>query len=263
MNRWAQWLCALCAACVLSLVSMTASAQQRGRRPAQVCVPGAQTACACMGGASGVQRCNPRGTALLSCECPEARADESANTPAAQRAVADESSRTVASAPSRTSAINPASFERRWYGWQILIPDLAGGLLTSIGGIVGGTGGLALSITGSTVAFFGGPIVHWAHGHVGRGFASMFGLRLGLPVAGALLGLGIGYGAGNPSLGTALGASVGALTGLIVDIAVLAYDEPAVNVRVSRSAPRIAPYAVVAPYDSQRGAALVGLQGRF
>ena len=91
----------------------------------------------------------------------------------------------------------------------------------------------------------------------------MFGLRLGLPVAGALLGLGIGYGAGNPSLGTALGASVGALTGLIVDIAVLAYDEPAVNVRVSRSAPRIAPFAVVAPYDSQRGGALVGLQGRF
>jgi hypothetical protein len=128
---------------------------------------------------------------------------------------------------------------------------------------VGGTGGLALSITGSTVTFFGGPIVHWAHGHVGRGFASMFGLRLGLPVAGALLGLGIGYGARNPSLGAVLGASVGALTGWIVDIAVIAYDEPAVNVRASRTPSRITPYAVYAPFDSQRGAVLVGLQGQF
>jgi len=265
MNRWVQWTCALLLACVFSLISMTSFAQQRRQRPAQVCVPGAQTACACMGGTSGVQRCNAQGTALRRCECPEAREQEAPRTAATPRPVTDEQSRLAASPPS-ASAVSAPSLERRWYGWQILIPDLAGGLLTSIGGVLGGTGGLALLITGSTVAFFGGPIVHWAHGHVGRGFASMFGLRLGLPVAGALLGLGIGFAANTytgPRIGAVLGASVGSLTGVIVDIAALAYDEPTTNVRLSRGGARIAPFAVYVPYDSQRGGALVGLQGRF
>lgn len=260
VNRWAQWLCALWIACVLSVISMTAFAQARGRRAAQACVPGAQTACACVGGGAGVQRCNARGTALLGCECPEARENEPSVSTSATQHRENEARAEVTSAPTRASGVSAGAFERRWYGWQILIPDLAGGLLTSIGGVVGGTGGLALSITGSTVAFFGGPIVHWAHGHVGRGFASMFGLRLGLPVAGALLGLGIGYGAGNPTLGASLGAAVGALTGLIVDIAALAYDDPVANVRASRNGLRMSPYAM---YDAERRAALVGLQGRF
>jgi hypothetical protein len=147
-----------------------------------------------------------------------------------------------------------------------LIPDLAGSLLYTTGALIGGTGGLALQITGTVEWFFAGPIVHWAHGHLGRGFASMFGLRLGLPIGGALIGGLIGASSGSSVaayVGVSLGVGFGALTGIIVDIAALAYDEPAANVRASRRVPFIAPYAMFMPYDSQRATAIVGLQGRF
>jgi hypothetical protein len=94
----------------------------------------------------------------------------------------------------------------------------------------------------------------------------MFGLRLGLPIGGALIGGLIGASSGSSVaayVGASLGVGFGALTGIIVDIAALAYDEPAANVRASRRVPFIAPYAMFMPYDSQRATAIVGLQGRF
>jgi hypothetical protein len=164
-------------------------------------------------------------------------------------------------------SLSSAPVERRWYGWQILIPDLAGSLLSGIGAFVPGAGGSALLITGSTVAFFGGPIVHWAHGHVGRGFASMFGLRLGLPLAGGLVGFGLGSlgGSAGALLGFGLGTSVLALTGIIVDIAALAYDEPATSAAAAR-AHRPARTWAVAPFgtfDPIRGSAIAGISGVF
>src|SRR5581483_10600562 len=36
----------------------------------QECVPGAQTSCACPGGAQGAQACNADGTGYLDCQCP-------------------------------------------------------------------------------------------------------------------------------------------------------------------------------------------------
>lgn len=38
----------------------------------RVCVPGAQVACACVGGAAGAQVCNSEGSALGTCMCPDA-----------------------------------------------------------------------------------------------------------------------------------------------------------------------------------------------
>ncbi len=40
-----------------------------GTKP-QVCVPGAQVACACVSGTQGAQACNAEGTALETCNCP-------------------------------------------------------------------------------------------------------------------------------------------------------------------------------------------------
>jgi hypothetical protein len=139
MNRWAPWFCALLTACVFFLSATSASAQRQRRGSAQVCVPGAQSACACMGGASGVQRCNASGTALLPCECPDTPAIAPASSPA-RWGRADDSPTLTRSAEASTpaSTFSAASGERRWYGWQILIPDLAGSLLYTTGALIGG-----------------------------------------------------------------------------------------------------------------------------
>lgn len=227
-----------------------------------------------MGGATGVQRCNRLGTGLLPCEC--AVAPTATNGSTFERPAA--SVPPPPPPPIRVSTTSPtqwstATTERRWYGWQILVPDIAGGLLSVVGGFVAGPAGIGLAITGSAVALFGGPIVHWAHGHVGRGFGSLFGLRLGLPVLGALLGAGAGVAAGNTTtsvlIGTSIGAGIGSLTGFIVDIAVLAYDPPAAPMQVASDdhprPRRSRPAVSLAPtIDFMRGdATLVGVAGRF
>lgn len=204
----------------------------------------------------------------MACQCPSQResapaVSENTGTEPAVSARSESGER----APRWAATMPSAPRERRWYGWQILIPDLAGSLLSGIGAFVPGAGGAALLITGSTVAFFGGPIVHWAHGHVGRGFASMFGLRLGLPLVGGLVGFGLGSlgGSAGALLGFGLGTSVLALTGIIVDIAALAYDEPASSVVTAR-AHRPARTWAVAPFgtfDPIRGAAIAGISGAF
>lgn len=266
MHRISCWLCAVCAALVVLLVGAPTIAQGRARRAARVCVPGAQSACACVGGSSGVQRCNGEGTALLACECaPTATAPVA---PAPER-VTTRQEPTASPAP-----WSAAHTERRWYGWQILLPDIAGGLLSLVGGFVPGPAGFGIAITGSAVALFGGPIVHWAHGHIGRGFGSLFGLRVGLPVLGALLGLGAGVAAGNTTasivLGTSVGAGIGSLTGFVIDIAVLAYDSPAAQsavadddrarrARRARFGVALAPTVDVVPGQWSR----VGVIGRF
>ena len=44
----------------------------------QVCIPGQQVACACVGGESGAQVCVPNGTGYGVCECPDAGATNAA-----------------------------------------------------------------------------------------------------------------------------------------------------------------------------------------
>ena len=80
-------------------------------------------------------------------------------------------------------AASPSSAEEEeaktkttWYGWQTAIADgaaIAGGLVT----------GNALVLAGGFTV--GAPIVHWAHGNVLRGFASL-GVRVGAPALTAL-----------------------------------------------------------------------------
>jgi len=77
----------------------------------------------------------------------------------------------------RSSSIEGASVRthKHWYGWQTLLVDLGSVLTIPLGGV--GLAGYAL----------GAPIVHLAHGQVGRGVGSL-GLRLALPLVGGAVG---------------------------------------------------------------------------
>ena len=90
------------------------------------------------------------------------------------------------------------------------------------------------------------PMTHWAHGHVGKGFASL-GLTLGAAVAGGTTGFALGVATGGtgcpargipggnggsfcfpvgPMFGAMVGAGVGVLAMNLVDAFVLGREEP-------------------------------------
>jgi hypothetical protein len=127
-----------------------------------------------------------------------------------------------------------------WYGWQTLSVDgavLVAGLLpitTSDKSI-----NTALVSGWYSAYSLGTPIVHWAHGHMGKGFASL-GMRLVGPFAGAILGAGVGLAAGADfgatnghgdalyvSTGDRLiqaGAILGIIAPMVIDAAFLARE---------------------------------------
>lgn len=100
---------------------------------------------------------------------------------------------------------------------------------------------------------FGGPILHWTHGRVGRGFA-VLGMNLGLGSGlGALGGL-IGS-SGNDS-GVILGAGGGVLLGLVVanlvNAAAFSDDEvPSPRLRLRAARVTVVPRLDVAPGGAQ------------
>jgi hypothetical protein len=95
-------------------------------------------------------------------------------------------------------------------------------------GAQGGRASDALATTALLGYGFGAGIVHFVHGNTGRGFAS-FGVRLGMPLAGAIVGAGLDSGC-NSYLCEADGAAIGLLLGMggaiAIDAAVFAYDDP-------------------------------------
>ena len=140
-----------------------------------------------------------------------------------------------------------------------------GGLALS--GATAEAGGVVL-VTGY---FFGGPIVHWSHGQVGRGFAS-----LGIRVAAPLLFAGLGYavfqrnGSGEDLRGLAgaiLGFGLGVVSAIVVDAAALAYekvdedDDDARALTRRRQAQR--PIVTWSPWAAPRteGGGMIGLSG--
>jgi hypothetical protein len=154
----------------------------------------------------------------------------------------------------------------RWYGYQTLI--VAGASVTTAvvplvafdepGLIVGwppALGGLVL----------GGPIVHWAHGRVGRGFAV-----LGMNVGATALGIGV---FGIPvacafekcdgfyfSYGI-LGSYVGALVAVAIDVAALSTYQPPVQPAVART-PRVLD-SLAPVIDVRTDRTVLGLSGAF
>lgn len=135
------------------------------------------------------------------------------------------------------------SRKRRWYGWQTLL--ILGGSTTV--GLVIGVGGGAAARSGTVAAIgasiggagllFGGPIVHWANGHLARGFGSL-GLNFGMPIAGAGLGLAVACAGGGCSsksdgsglfFGPVIGGGLGSIAAVVLDVSLLAYEPVGAN----------------------------------
>ncbi|HEU4405157.1 MAG TPA: hypothetical protein VFS43_07690 [Polyangiaceae bacterium] len=147
-----------------------------------------------------------------------------------------------------------------WYGWQTIATDLAAVAFVGAGASDEEDGGVALLGLGTYL--LGAPIVHAANGQFGKGVASL-GLRVGVPVAGALGGLMLGSATCREDDGwnenvcplgqAALGSLLGILAASTLDAAVLAKKE----VR-PRPAVSIAPAVLPTP----RGTSF-GLTGTF
>lgn len=77
--------------------------------------------------------------------------------------------------PAGVEPAEPTEPEMRWYGWQTLITDGAAIVLLFAG--IDSESGELIGAAALTY-YLGAPIVHWSHGQVGKGFASL-GIRLG------------------------------------------------------------------------------------
>ena len=148
---------------------------------------------------------------------------------------------------------------RTWYGWQTLTADgISTFLVLTAAGLAESDDDTAGTLVWASLAGyeFAPGIVHFAHGNPGRGFAS-FGIRLGMPLAGAFVGAAAASGCDGYEC-EAVGAGVGFLLGMggaiAIDAAVLAYDSP----DSSRQVARVLPLVSVAP-----GHAYVGLAGEL
>ena len=107
--------------------------------------------------------------------------------------MSDEAARAPSVALSAPPAAPPAATlepvsQTHWYGWQTLLVDGA-----ALGVTVGGfwlrpphQDWSVVSIVGIGAWAVGAPVVHWSHGRVGVGLASL-GFRLALPALGLLL----------------------------------------------------------------------------
>jgi hypothetical protein len=161
-----------------------------------------------------------------------------ADPPAGPEAAIPETS---SSPPAASSEAQPPPVadtqERHWYGWQTLIVD--------------GVGILTLPVlVGFGVYLVGAPIVHWAHGRVGLGFADV-GMRLGLAV-----GLGVVAYARTGAqhmdlLPAALLFSVIESPAIALDASLLEWEQ------VER--PKVAPLVV----PRREGGAMLGVVGTF
>jgi hypothetical protein len=148
-----------------------------------------------------------------------------------------------------------AQTKTTWYGWQTLIAD---------GGAVAAT-----LVTGNAVVFAGGitlgaPIVHWAHGNVLNGFASL-GVRVGAPVlttfAAALLLNGSETSSGHENVeALSIGVLGGCLFASLFDAAVLARDTKTVAPERPTAA---SPLRVEPRVGLNRGGASAGVGGTF
>lgn len=146
---------------------------------------------------------------------------------------------------------------RIWYGWQTLTAD---GISTLAFFAAFGQNADGSDQVNETLAWagllgyeFAPGIVHFAHRNPGRAFAS-FGIRLGVPLAGAFLGgAAISGCSGNNCQSTGIG--VGFLLGMggaiALDAALLAYDSP----EPRRQAAPVRPVVSISPERAWLGVA--------
>jgi len=157
--------------------------------------------------------------------------------------------------------IEPFRPKREWYGWQTLIVD--GG---SLGILIVGSSTNSSAAAG---AFFftnilGPPIVHWAHGNVGTGFAS-FGIRGGAwlcMIAGILATADFGGGSSKSDSGAGVAlvavGVIGVLAAPAIDAAVFAFDDVTPESASRKTTPRFTAGPFVA-----RGGGGLSFSGAF
>ena len=131
------------------------------------------------------------------------------------------------------SAARAPSVERRWYGWQIMLTDVAaiGLLATSLMAREDGSAGhLSESLEGAGMGawLLGGPTIHLAHGDAIQSIGSL-ALRGLLPIAGAIVGSSIGEAGAEGELLAGLqegiyGLLAGAATAAVLDWTLLSYE---------------------------------------
>ncbi len=171
---------------------------------------------------------------LVSAVALPAAAQESPSPPRAAPAAA------VSDQPPASPPAKPKpTYTTRWYGWQMLIADDVSGVVF-VGTAAGGAPTAAI-ISGA-VFVTAGPIIHFAHGHVARGLASL-GLHAGLPLAmGFALSGGqptdnckgsLDDGCGGHALAFGFGVLLGMAGAMAIDTAVLARDKVEVKPQVA------------------------------
>jgi hypothetical protein len=147
----------------------------------------------------------------------------------------------------------PPRTERRWYGAQTLIADGASLALLVAGRDSSKT--IELGVAGLLLA---PPIIHWAHGNVGKGFGSL-ALRILPPIVAVALivdGGGFESSSRKSDIEVDLGVIVALAwipTAIAVDAAVLAYDDVPVKSAVTWRP----------GFSLVRGGATVGAGGTF
>jgi hypothetical protein len=115
----------------------------------------------------------------------------------------------------------------------------------------------------------GGPIVHFAHNEIGKGFGSL-GVRAGAPLALAIVGgvVGLAASSGNNSddgwgalAGVAVGAGVGFCLGIVGAIAIdaAAFSEE----KIPAKAPAMASFTIVPTVAPIHNGASFGFVGAF
>jgi len=172
----------------------------------------------------------------------------------------------AARAPSVALSASPAATlepvtPTHWYGWQTLLVDGA-----ALGVTVGGfwlrpahQDWSVVSIAGIGAWAVGAPIVHWSHGRVGVGFASL-GFRIALPALGLLL-LSTPCSSSECS-GQILAASLGLAiipAPMVLDAAWLARERQTSGAAQSaRGGLSLAPF--VSAFGARR---MLGVSGRF
>jgi hypothetical protein len=155
----------------------------------------------------------------------------------------------------------PTVTVRPWYGWKNLIA--VGGSDVLLIGSIGFYGNnmddfaTAMLVLGMGCRAACPAVVHWAHGHVGRGFASI-AINGGLPILSGALGLA----ADSPELAIG-GLVLGAIVAPGLDAGLLAYDDevevPASEVDARRAPLGIQSMAVVPVIQkNQLGLSFVG-----
>ena len=159
--------------------------------------------------------------------------------------------------PQSWGVMQPAPQKTNWFGWQTMIGVIAGDVFTLVGI---GTGVEPLLYAGFAGHMLTGPIVQWAHGHVGLGFASL-GLNVGLPTLGYLSGALIGNGSFDDLFGALLLGGIGYIAGPTLDISLMSTETVGDTPQGRRGARLLLPSSVgIMPMldQNRRGLMLVG-----